>query len=168
MAVASTSVAISAGFSQNFFYVFYHPSLAGFSMTFTSVRLNMAWVTMVCFIYVGISLIIGDGLDFEAEDANPDLAVTLEESCRLRNSSSRSTGGWRARVSRGPGMEVVAGQRRLYYELSRGMSPCRQAGGGPWEIRTRYMIGFPHFVPSPCPRLRSLSLTRLSQRTHCP
>ena len=87
MAVASTSVAISVGFSQNFFYVFYYPSLAGFSMTFTSVRLNMAWVTMVCFIYVGISLIIGDGLDFEAEDANPELAVTLEELSQL----SRST-----------------------------------------------------------------------------
>ena len=87
MAVASTSVAISAGFSQNFFYVFYYPSLAGFSMTFTSVRLNMAWVTMVCFIYVGISLIIGDGLDFEAEDANPELAATLEELSQL----SRST-----------------------------------------------------------------------------
>ena len=43
VAVASACVAMSAGFGQNFFYVFYYPSLAGFAVTFTSVRLNLAW-----------------------------------------------------------------------------------------------------------------------------
>ena len=68
VAVASACVAMSAGFSQNFFYVFYYPSLAGFAVTFTSVRLNLAWVTLVCAVYAGISVSAGDGLDLEARD----------------------------------------------------------------------------------------------------
>lgn len=68
VAVASACVAMSAGFSQNFFYVFYYPSLAGFAVTFTSIRLNLTWVTLVCLIYAGISLTAGEGLDLEAGD----------------------------------------------------------------------------------------------------
>ena len=69
--IISVSVAISNGFSHYFFHLFYYPSLALFAVIFTSFRLNMAWVTMVAAVYLGISLTAGDGLDFEARDEKP-------------------------------------------------------------------------------------------------
>ena len=66
--VISAALAISDGFSEYFFHLFYFPALAGFAVIFTSFRLNMAWVTMASVIYLAISLSAGDGLDIEARD----------------------------------------------------------------------------------------------------
>ena len=71
VAIVSVSVAMSNGFSHYFFHRFYYPSLAGFAVIFTSFRLNMAWVTLVCAVYVAISLSVGGGLDLEARDEKP-------------------------------------------------------------------------------------------------
>ena len=71
VAVVSVAVAISGGFSHYFFHLFYYPSLAGFAVIFTSFRLNLAWVTLVCIIYLAISLSVGGGLDLEARDEKP-------------------------------------------------------------------------------------------------
>ena len=70
----SIAVAISNGFSHYFFYLLYYPPLAFFAAVITSFRLNMACVTIVAAIYVGLSLTAGDGLDFEARDEKPLLA----------------------------------------------------------------------------------------------
>ena len=74
VAIISAGAAISNGFSHYFFHLFYYPSLAFFAVVFTSFRINMAWVTMVAAIYLGISVLAGDGLDFEAKDEKPLLA----------------------------------------------------------------------------------------------
>lgn len=71
IAVISVSAAISGGFSHYFFHLFYFPALALFAVTFTSFRLNMAWVTAVAAIYLAISMAAGDGLDFDARDEKP-------------------------------------------------------------------------------------------------
>lgn len=67
----SVAVAISNGFSHYFFHLLYYPPLAFFAAVITSFRLNLAWVTIVAAIYLGLSLTAGDGLDFEARDEKP-------------------------------------------------------------------------------------------------
>ena len=59
---------VSSGFSHYFFYLLYYPALAMFAVTFSSFRLNIAWVTMVACVYAATSLIVGQGLDLEAHD----------------------------------------------------------------------------------------------------
>ena len=66
--IVSTAVVIGDGFSHYFLHLFYYPALAGFAVVFSSFKLNMAWVTMVSIVYVGISLGTGDGLDIVARD----------------------------------------------------------------------------------------------------
>ena len=66
--IASMAVAMSGGFSHPFLHLFYYQVLAGFAVVFTSFRLNMAWVTIVSAVYVGISLGTGDGLDLATRD----------------------------------------------------------------------------------------------------
>ena len=68
VSIVSTAVVIGGGFSHNFLHLFYYPALAGFAVVFSSFKLNMAWVTMVSIVYVGISLGTGDGLDIAARD----------------------------------------------------------------------------------------------------
>ncbi len=74
VALLSTAVAISNGFSHYFFYLLYYPPLAFFAAVITSFRLNMVWVTIVAAIYLSLSLTAGDGLDWEARDEKPLLA----------------------------------------------------------------------------------------------
>ena len=64
----SAAAAISDGFSHHFFYLLYYPALAFFAVVLTSFRLNLALVTMVAAIYLGLSIMAGDGLDFDAKD----------------------------------------------------------------------------------------------------
>ena len=71
VAIVSVAVAMSNGFSHYFFHLFYYPSLAGFAVIFTSFRLNLAWVTLVCAVYLAISLSVGGGLDLDARDEKP-------------------------------------------------------------------------------------------------
>ena len=70
----SGAIAVSNGFSHPFIHLFFYPALAGFAVTFTSFKLNMAWVTLVSAIYVGLSLGVGDGLDIAARDEKALLA----------------------------------------------------------------------------------------------
>ena len=59
----SAAVAISGGFSHYFFHLLYYPPLAIFALVIASFRVNMALV-----IYLVLSLMAGDGLDFDARD----------------------------------------------------------------------------------------------------
>ena len=64
----SAAVAISDGFSHYFFHLLYYPPLAFIAVVITSFRLNLALVTIVAVIYLGLSIMSGDGLDFDARD----------------------------------------------------------------------------------------------------
>ena len=64
----SAAVAISDGFSHYFFHLLYYPPLAFIAVVMTSFRLNLALVTIVAAIYLGLSIMSGDGLDFDARD----------------------------------------------------------------------------------------------------
>ena len=66
--IISTAVTTNDGFSDSFFFPFYHLALVWFALLFTSFRLTLAWVTAVAVVYVAISLTAGDGLDVEAGD----------------------------------------------------------------------------------------------------
>ena len=72
--VLSTAIAISDGFNNYFFHLFYYPGLAFLAVVVTSFRISMALATMVAAIYLAISLTAGDGLDFEAKDEKALLA----------------------------------------------------------------------------------------------
>ena len=103
VAIVSVAVAMSDGFSHYFFHLFYYPSLAGFAVIFTSFRLNLAWVTLVCMIYVAISLSVGGGLDFEARDEKPLLVriATMYAVVATVNLVSRfERARWRQAVAR--------------------------------------------------------------------
>lgn len=68
VATISVAVAMSGGFAHYFMHLLYYPSLALFAAVFSSFRLNMAWATLVCALYLAISLTAGDGIDLEARD----------------------------------------------------------------------------------------------------
>ena len=72
--LVSAAAALSDGFSHSFHHLFYYPTLAGLAVLLTSFRLNMVWVTMASFVYVAISLTVGDGIDIEAGDEKALLA----------------------------------------------------------------------------------------------
>ena len=63
----SFSVAMSGGFASPF-YPAYLLVLAMFAVVFTSIRLSFAWATLVTVVYTVLSLTVGAGLDFEAND----------------------------------------------------------------------------------------------------
>ena len=58
----------TGGFSHFFPFLLYYPSLALFAVVFTSIHLNLAWVTMVAGSYSIICFLVGDGLDFDARE----------------------------------------------------------------------------------------------------
>ena len=64
----SAAIAMSDGFSHQFFHLLYYPPLAFLAVVFASFRLNMALVTTVAVVYLGLSLTAGDGLDLEARE----------------------------------------------------------------------------------------------------
>ena len=57
-----------SGFEHFLFFMLYYPALAMFALIFTSIKLNMAWVTVVSLAYTAVSLAAEGGLDFEARD----------------------------------------------------------------------------------------------------
>ena len=69
------TIAVSDGFESDYFVALY-PLLAVFAAVFTSFRVNFAWTTMVAIVYVGLSLALEPGLDFEFLDEKV-LAVRL-------------------------------------------------------------------------------------------
>ena len=62
----TTGLAISGGF-QNGFFVLYYPALASFAVVFASFRLSFVWVTIVAAVYAALSLTLYTGIDFEAK-----------------------------------------------------------------------------------------------------
>ena len=68
VALVTTAVVISDSFHHFLFYLLYYPALAMFAVTFSSFRLNIAWVTIVASVYAAASLVVGEGLDLEARD----------------------------------------------------------------------------------------------------
>ena len=51
-----------------FTHLLYYPSLAMFAALFTSLRLNLAWATLVALVYSVVSITVGEGLDLVARD----------------------------------------------------------------------------------------------------
>lgn len=74
MLLVSAGAAVSNGFGHEFFHLFYYPAMAGFAAMFNSLRLNIASVTVVSLVYVGISLMAGDGIDLGEQDEKTLLA----------------------------------------------------------------------------------------------
>ena len=66
--LVTATAASGTGFNHYYIYLVYYPVLAGFAMFFTSLRLNVAFVTFVAVLYLAVSLIVGDGLDLEARE----------------------------------------------------------------------------------------------------
>ncbi len=64
----TTSAVATGGFSHYFQFLLYYPALAMFAVVFTSLRLNLAWVTMVATAYAIVCFQVGDGLDFGAHE----------------------------------------------------------------------------------------------------
>ena len=68
VALVTSGVWIAGGFSAMFIHLLYYPSLAIFAVLFTSLRLNLAWATLVALIYSAVSITAGEGLDLVARD----------------------------------------------------------------------------------------------------
>ena len=66
-AMITAGLAISTGFGNNFF-VLYYASLAMFAVVFTSVWLSFAGVTLVAVAYAALSLWVEPGVDFEIKE----------------------------------------------------------------------------------------------------
>ncbi len=66
-AMITAGLAISTGFANNFF-VLYYPALAMFAVVFTSVWLSFAGVTLVAVAYTSLSLWVEPGVDFEIKE----------------------------------------------------------------------------------------------------
>ena len=64
VAMVTAGVWISGGFSARFSHLFYYPALAMFAVLFTSLKLNLVWVTLVALIYTLICLTVGMGIDW--------------------------------------------------------------------------------------------------------
>ena len=72
--LVSAMAALSDGFGHDFVHLFYYPALALMAVLFASFRFNMAWVTLVSLVYVGISLTVEDGIAIEETDEKTLLA----------------------------------------------------------------------------------------------
>ena len=68
VSLITSGVWIAGGFSAMFTHLLYYPSLAMFAVLFTSLRLNLAWATLVALIYSAVSVTAGEGLDLVARD----------------------------------------------------------------------------------------------------
>ena len=68
VALVTSGVWIAGGFSAMFTHLLYYPALAMFAALFTSLRLNLAWATLVALVYSVVSLTVGEGLDWAARD----------------------------------------------------------------------------------------------------
>lgn len=64
LAAISFSVSLSGGFDSRFF-VLYYPMIAMFALVFASPFLGFPWATLTSAVYVTLSLVVGDGLNFE-------------------------------------------------------------------------------------------------------
>ena len=65
--IITAGLAISSRFQNNFF-VLYYPALAMFAVVFTSLRISLAWVTVVAAVYAAMSLLAEPGVSFEIKE----------------------------------------------------------------------------------------------------
>ena len=61
------STALSGGLDSNY-WVLYYPTLAMFAAVFTSMKLTLAWTTIVASTCVALSFTVGDGVDIGAQE----------------------------------------------------------------------------------------------------
>ena len=62
----SFSNSLSGGFASRYFIIYYFV-VASFATTFTSLRFNVLWVTVVAFIYAALCTLVPPGISFEEE-----------------------------------------------------------------------------------------------------
>ena len=68
IALISVAIIVAGGFGHIFLHLTYFPALVIFAVTFTSFRLNMAWLTVVVVSYILIVLNTGPGLEFHQRE----------------------------------------------------------------------------------------------------
>ena len=68
IALMTAAVWISGGHSARFSHLLYYPTLAVFATLFSSLKLNLAWVTLVALTYAVVSLTVGEGIDWAARE----------------------------------------------------------------------------------------------------
>ena len=68
VALVTAGVWISGGLSALFTHLLYYPALAVFAVLFTSLKLNLVWVTLVALTYALVSLTVGEGIDWAARE----------------------------------------------------------------------------------------------------
>ena len=73
-ALVTSGVWTAGGFSAMFTHVLYYPLLAMFAVLFTSVRLNLVWVTLVALVYTVVCLTVGEGIDLAPRN---DMVLTM-------------------------------------------------------------------------------------------
>jgi len=136
--VITVSAAISGGFSHYFFHLFYYPTVAMFAFTFNSLRLNLAWVTVVCLLYLATSVFAGDGLDLAAREEKPLLVriflmylivtgvalVSRFERTRWRTATERERALQQERVSFSQAVHDTSAQSA--YMIGLGIDAARQ------------------------------------------
>ena len=92
-----------SGFDHFLFILLYFPALAVFALTFTSFRLNLAWVTIVSIAYATVSAIAEGGLDLGARDDKTlitRIAVMFVMSAAVNLVSRFERRRWREAVER--------------------------------------------------------------------
>ena len=67
VAIVAIGIATTGGLDSNFF-VLYFPGLAIFAAVFTSIRVNLIWVTLVSAVYTVLSVMVDSGVDVQAGD----------------------------------------------------------------------------------------------------
>ena len=65
--IVAIGIATTGGLDSNFF-VLYFPGLAIFAAVFTSIRLNLVWVTLVSAVYTALIVSVDSGVDVQAGD----------------------------------------------------------------------------------------------------
>ena len=148
--LVSATLAISNGFSHPFIHLFYYLALAAFAVMFTSLRLTLAWVTLVSVVYVVISVTVGDGMDLEARDEKTMLAriglmyavvVTVNlasrfERMRWQRSAERERALERERVELSQAIHDTAAQSAFMVGLGIDAA-VKLAGSGNPELTSR-------------------------------
>ena len=104
----SAAVAISDGFSHYFFHLLYYPPLAFFAIVITSSRLNLALVTVVAVIYLGLSIMVWRWAGLRCERREGASGQNIRDVCgrcdgepalQVRGNEVEAGGGARAGAS---------------------------------------------------------------------
>ena len=141
VALVTSGVWIAGGFSAMFTHLLYYPALAMFAALFTSLRLNLAWATLVAVVYSVICLTVGEGLDWAARNdmvlvvrvgvmytvvLAVSLVVKFERSARLR-ATERERALQRERIDLSQSIHDNAAQS--IYMIGLGVDSARALAG---------------------------------------